>query len=480
MAGPPEYFARIAGSIDLPLLQSELVVVVGIGTVGSQVAEELARCGVGRFRLIDGDRLEEANRVRHVLSKADVGMNKAEALTLHLAEEVPQSRPEAVPRYIDDSLADRQLDELLADADLIIAATDDREAQRRLGRRALALSVPAIFPALYGDEGGEIIVQLDPRLPCFFCWDGFRANEEQLRGVAALNADTMPVIYTAVALSLGILDPRSEHRRMLVWNPHEAPRQVFVQERFAALHMGLLTRRPDCPSCAVGPAAGRRQPARQAQARSISPEERERQAHIDRQFRRRRRLLGALVGFIALPAIPLLILHATHESEVSAQRQRLARQSRARRFVSYIPRSLGGCHFTTTGLPAGSDFSTVCDGGTTYIYIAAGPETWFADVATAFKHLVGASGLHSECPATGSTTWKVRSAVLYGTVACSAKTLVWCDVAQGIVGSVRLNGRQSLRARWYVALTTDAKEGAQPGRISVPREIRYGEAETCL
>ena len=70
--------------------------VIGVGTVGSQIVLELAKCGVGRFRLVDGDHLEESNRARHVLPERYVGMNKAEALTLHLAEEVPQSRPEAV------------------------------------------------------------------------------------------------------------------------------------------------------------------------------------------------------------------------------------------------------------------------------------------------------------------------------------------------------------------------------------------------
>ncbi len=256
MSAPDEYFNRIAGSVNLALLQSELVVVVGIGTVGSQIAYELARCGVSRFRLIDGDHLEETNRPRHVLPARYVGVNKAEALTLYLHEEIPRSQPFAVPRYINNDLPDNQLDALLAGAGLIVAATDDREAQRRVGRRALALSIPAIFPALYGSEGGEVIVQLDSRFPCFFCWDGFRTNAEQLRGVNALNVDTLPVIYTAIKLGLGILDPRSEHRHMMMTERSEPPNQVFVQEPSAELRMAPLTRRPDCPSCAVGPPLG--------------------------------------------------------------------------------------------------------------------------------------------------------------------------------------------------------------------------------
>lgn len=261
MAGPPEYFARVADSVNLPLLQSRLVVVVGIGTVGSQIANELAKSGVGRFRLIDGDHLEEVNRARHVLPERYVGMNKAEAMTLFLADEVPQSRPEAVPLDVNEALSDSQLDVLLEPADLIVAATDDREAQRRIGERALALGVPAIFPALYGDEGGEVVVQTDPRFPCFFCWDGFRTDQERLRGVTALNAMTLPVIYISVRLSLGILDPSSIHRRMMVQGPREPPNQLFEPRGLAAPRMAPLTRRPNCPACAVGPSPLRKEAA---------------------------------------------------------------------------------------------------------------------------------------------------------------------------------------------------------------------------
>jgi hypothetical protein len=267
-----DYFERIADSVNLPLMQRSLVVVVGIGTVGSQIAMELARCGIGRFRLIDGDHFEEANRPRHVLPQAYVGMNKAAAMTLYLDDEVPGSLPEAVPRYVNNTLPDASLDRLLQDANLIVAATDDRNAQRRVGRRALALDTPAIFPALYSNSGGEVVVQLDSRLPCFFCWDGFRDNEEQLRGVTALNMDAQPVIHRAIQLSLGILDPHSEQRRLIVGEPNQPLRQLFMERALGGLQMGPLTRRPGCPSCAVGPAPMRRLPGEGA-PREMTPQE---------------------------------------------------------------------------------------------------------------------------------------------------------------------------------------------------------------
>lgn len=257
MAVPPEQFARVAGRLNVSLLATKLVVTVGVGTVGSQIARELANSGLGRLRLIDGDLLEEKNLIRHASPRQYIGMNKAEAMTLYLADEVPTLQAEALPRYIDNSLSDDDLDRLLRDADLIIAATDDRDIQRRVARRALALDIPTVIPALYGDNGGEVFVQMSSHDPCFFCWDGFRQTDERLRGVTALNADTLAVLQLAVQLSLGVLDGESAYAQLLIasgGNPR--PQQLFIQRRYAALEMGPQQRRQECPMCRVGPADG--------------------------------------------------------------------------------------------------------------------------------------------------------------------------------------------------------------------------------
>jgi molybdopterin/thiamine biosynthesis adenylyltransferase len=257
MSVTPGQFNRIASRLDIHLLSTKLVVVVGIGTVGSQIASELANDGVGRLRLIDDDRLEEGNLPRHALTRAYLGMNKAEALTLHLSDEVPTLKAKALPRKVDQSMSDKALDSLLRDADLIVAATDDRDAQRRIARRALALDIPAVLPALYGDSGGEVFVQRSSQHPCFFCWDGFRPQDERLRGVAAINAETLAVLQLAVQLCLGILDRNSEYAEFMVGPPHDRrPFQLFIQRRYAALERAPQRRRDECPLCNVGPAPG--------------------------------------------------------------------------------------------------------------------------------------------------------------------------------------------------------------------------------
>jgi tRNA A37 threonylcarbamoyladenosine dehydratase len=114
MAVPPEQAARIGGRVNLELLATQLVVVVGVGTVGSQVALELANVRVG-LRLIDHDRLKAENLPRYALKdRRYLHMNKAEAMTLYLADVIGTTKPEAVPLAIDDSLSDYEVDELLS------------------------------------------------------------------------------------------------------------------------------------------------------------------------------------------------------------------------------------------------------------------------------------------------------------------------------------------------------------------------------
>lgn len=54
--------------------------IVGCGSVGSTVAENLARCGVTRFTLWDFDTVEQHNIVNQMFRQQDVGKPKVEAL----------------------------------------------------------------------------------------------------------------------------------------------------------------------------------------------------------------------------------------------------------------------------------------------------------------------------------------------------------------------------------------------------------------
>lgn len=66
------------------MLSSKRVGVVGLGAIGSFTADLLARSGVRRFHLQDGEILRPGNCVRHLLDQSSVGKGKAQGVKDYL------------------------------------------------------------------------------------------------------------------------------------------------------------------------------------------------------------------------------------------------------------------------------------------------------------------------------------------------------------------------------------------------------------
>ena len=69
----------LRGGSDHTALLSKHVTIVGVGAVGSAVAEQLARCGVGALTLIDYELLRPGNCIRHIAPPAMIGLPKVDA-----------------------------------------------------------------------------------------------------------------------------------------------------------------------------------------------------------------------------------------------------------------------------------------------------------------------------------------------------------------------------------------------------------------
>lgn len=75
-----DIFSRNTGILESDIMLKKGVVIIGCGSVGSLVALELARAGVGRFFLIDMDIFSYHNICRHQCGILDVGKYKTSAL----------------------------------------------------------------------------------------------------------------------------------------------------------------------------------------------------------------------------------------------------------------------------------------------------------------------------------------------------------------------------------------------------------------
>ncbi|MDT8999257.1 tRNA threonylcarbamoyladenosine dehydratase [Paucibacter sp. APW11] len=94
---------RLYGEADYCRLRSARFAIVGLGGVGSWVAEALARMGVAELTLIDLDQVAESNINRQVQALGStVGMAKVEALRRRILDIHPTCRLHLVEEFVDE------------------------------------------------------------------------------------------------------------------------------------------------------------------------------------------------------------------------------------------------------------------------------------------------------------------------------------------------------------------------------------------
>ena len=134
--------ARLLGLEAVAALARAHVAVLGLGGVGSFTAEALARAGVGRLTLVDGERVHEtnANRQLHALD-GEFGRWKSEVMAERLRRASPAARIEAVCEPYGEVNAERLLPPGLSFA---VDAMDTVVAKLHALARCRALGIPVV------------------------------------------------------------------------------------------------------------------------------------------------------------------------------------------------------------------------------------------------------------------------------------------------------------------------------------------------
>jgi molybdopterin/thiamine biosynthesis adenylyltransferase len=156
---------RLIGADNLRRLATKKVGVIGLGSGGGFVAQSLAMSGVGNFVLIDADTLEEANIVRHVADRRDVGRPKAEVLADLIHWRNPNAEVKSYVGRIEDSL------DLLNDLDLLVVGVDGEGSKYKINEACLSRDLVAVYAGVYErGEGGDVVTIHPYDGPCYACW----------------------------------------------------------------------------------------------------------------------------------------------------------------------------------------------------------------------------------------------------------------------------------------------------------------------
>ena len=224
-------------------IMDKAVLIIGCGSVGGFLADNLCQCGIGTLDILDKDILTIDNIHRHALGFDDAitGQNKADLLKNHLETRFP---------YVDiDSLsfADRSAESLIKDSkrfllyDLIISSTGnptlDLEINDVLHNIENAPPFIVVFNEPYGIGGHAVaILRKGGCLRCLYSdpisgelstFQGSFAKENQsfsktISGCSSAFVeysvlDSQQTAIIASRLSIDVLNGKIEHSRSTSW-----------------------------------------------------------------------------------------------------------------------------------------------------------------------------------------------------------------------------------------------------------------------
>ncbi|MFZ5572356.1 MAG: HesA/MoeB/ThiF family protein [Thermodesulfobacteriota bacterium] len=149
----PKWYLRNQDAISLGeqvRLAESSVAIAGAGGLGGHVILQLARLGVGRLHVMDGDVFDETNLNRQLLAdRQSLGRNKAETAALAVSLVNPAVRATAYPGKIRKENAA----ELLSGMEVVVDALDNIPDRFMLADAARSLSLPLVHGAVAGFEG---------------------------------------------------------------------------------------------------------------------------------------------------------------------------------------------------------------------------------------------------------------------------------------------------------------------------------------
>jgi len=155
------------GEAGQELLQKSRVAIIGIGALGTVIANNLTRAGVGYLRLIDRDYVDLSNLQRQSLfCESDIKNNlpKAVAASQHLNEINSTIQIEPIVRDVNHA----NIEELLAKVDLVLDGTDNFATRFIINDACSKKGLPWIYGSALGGYGMTMNI-IPGQTACFRC-----------------------------------------------------------------------------------------------------------------------------------------------------------------------------------------------------------------------------------------------------------------------------------------------------------------------
>ncbi|MNZ44142.1 Molybdopterin-synthase adenylyltransferase [compost metagenome] len=232
-------FAGIGENGQEKLAQSS-VCIVGMGALGTVLANHMVRAGVGRVRMVDRDYVEYSNLQRQMLYDEE---DAKEALPKVIAAQRRLGRINSAIQLeaLFEDATSNNIHNLLENMDLVLDGTDNFQTRFLLNDACYSMGIPLVYGGAVSSRGMSAIF-IPGSTPCLRCL-------LQSPDASGQTCDTIGVIspivdiiasYQAVEAIKYLVEAKGEQRNGLVsidvWHNH-----------FYTMKLGK--QRADCPCC---------------------------------------------------------------------------------------------------------------------------------------------------------------------------------------------------------------------------------------
>lgn len=127
------------------VLQGKKILLIGCGSLGGYIANELTKTGIENIMLVDDDYLHEENVFRHLLGFEYVGGYKCTALQNYLEKNIPDLKIASLAEKIEQAVLEENID--FRQYDMVISAVGNHNINRWINRYIFAneISVPVVY-----------------------------------------------------------------------------------------------------------------------------------------------------------------------------------------------------------------------------------------------------------------------------------------------------------------------------------------------
>jgi molybdopterin-synthase adenylyltransferase len=216
--------------------------VIGMGALGTVIAGQLCRAGVGRLRLIDRDFVEVSNLQRQVLFDEDDARRRLPK-AVAAAEKLRAVNSEITIEPLVADVTPQNVGALIAETNVVLDGTDNLETRFVINDAAVKTGVPWVYGGALGAVGMSMTI-VPGKTACLRCY----MDEPPAPGTMP-SCDTEGVLAAVTGL-IGSVEC-AEALKLLV-GAEPRPTLLYVDVWQGEFFDVAIERRADCAACARG------------------------------------------------------------------------------------------------------------------------------------------------------------------------------------------------------------------------------------